>query len=126
LKTVIVKVWAFTTRVRESATYDIVKKKNIITRRKLTAADLNSFNRAFVSSVDEYYRLIKPLLNRAGFEFDTRLWDWDVEIDDYQVSAIVKMTFVDTNNEGKAVFMRMLDKLGIQFWDSANVIKPYS
>ena len=75
---------------------------------------------------NELPRQIRPMLSRAGFIYGADLYSkptYQVTGSRTKITAFLRITFEDTNNEGKAIFTKKVFNTGLL--NSGRIVKQY-
>lgn len=94
------------------------------TKLPLTDADYQRFlTIARTEAKDDVAPMVKSLLKKGGFYYGSDLWKWYITRTKYEFSYWLRLTFEDTNDEGKAAFMNLIYKTTILNW--GKIVKGY-
>jgi len=95
--------------------------------QQILASDVNRWKAGWLPGIkSEYYRIVKPMLEKAGWVFDPNLWQWSLNLPDYYTMDVwATIAFTGDGSESKEQFMKYVNDTGLLQYDHV-VIKPYS
>lgn len=90
----------------------------------LTQQSIDAFLGDFHNIKEQFFTLVKPMMEKAGLIFDSSLYTFKSQkMGAYEMDIWSFITFTDDNNEGKAVMMDYIKKTGLLPYSI--ITKPY-
>lgn len=121
-----VKITAYYTSVTAGgqSVYNTRTGGTTYTPGKLTKSQITEFKKNIQKYKTKAAEQMMFYLNRGGFYYGADLWRWTVKQRTDQIALLVNLTFEDTYNEGKVLFMKRIYKMGLLDRE-AYIVKPY-
>lgn len=127
MKGITIQITALTLNAT-AGTYNASTRQNRSAIYPLSQAAIDRFKKVEAPAYikNELPRQIKPMLYKAGFIYGADLYSkptYSLNGSRTQIAALIRITFEDTNNEGKTEFTKKVFRTGLL--NSGKIVKQY-